>query len=53
MKVSVIMIMMMMMMVMIYAHNTSLDPDPPMYFETKHSPLTQVSTRSFSMRQVF
>ena len=51
MKVSVIMIMI--MIVMIYAYNTSLDPDPPMYFETKHSPLTQVSTRSFSMRQVF
>ena len=51
MKVSVIMIMM--IMVMIYAYDTSLDPDPPMYFETKHSPLTQVSTRSFSMRQVF
>ena len=51
MKVSVIMIMM--MMVMIYAYDTSLDPDPPKCFETKHSLLTQVSTRSFSIRQVF
>jgi hypothetical protein len=51
MKVSVIMIMMMMMMVMIFAHDASLDPDPAI--ETKHSPLTQVSTHSFSTRQVF
>ena len=45
--------MIMMIIVIIYAYNTSLDPNPPKCFETKYSLLTQVSTRSFSMRQVF